>query len=418
MTVAENRDFNDVYSADGAQAVRDAIAAARSPLPPIPPYEEEASIVPSAVVTATPFVWRDPADLEPRRWLYGTSLIRKFLSLDIAPGALGKSSLKVVEALALCSGRPLLGKAVHDGPFNVWLYNLEDPDEETERRLHAALQWYRMEPADLAGSLYVNSGRSQPLVMAEETQDGARIITPVTQAVMDEIKSRSIDVLIIDPFVSSHRVSENDNRAIDMVAKEWSRIADVCNCSINLVHHVRKTNGLEVTAESSRGAVSLIAAARSVIVYNRMTKEEGERAGIAPEQRGFYFRTQNDKANLAPPEAADWQRMNNVDLPNGDKVGVACPWQWPDSFEGVATWHLKRVQAIVAEGTYRRDTQAKTWVGNVIADVLDVDPKKARGRINDILKQWIETGMLVEVEGFDDSRRPRTFVEVGTWHTD
>jgi hypothetical protein len=27
-------------------------------------------------------------------------------------------------------------------------------------------------------------------------------------------------------------------------------------------------------------------------------------AGIAEDQRGFYFRTQNDKANLAPPEKA------------------------------------------------------------------------------------------------------------------
>ena len=417
MSVAENRDFNDVFAADGADAVREAIRGARSMLPPLPPYEDEGAPEPAAM-RATPFLWRDPADIEPRRWLYGTHLIRKFLSLDIAPGGLGKSSLKVVEALALCSGRPLLGKPVHDGPFNVWLYNLEDPDEETERRLHAALQWFDLTPSDLGGQLYVNSGRSQPLVIAEETHDGARILMPVAEALIAEIKAREIDVLIIDPFVSSHRVSENDNRSIDMVAKEWSRIADVCNCSINLVHHVRKTNGLEVTAESSRGAVSLIGAARSVIVYNRMTKEEGERAGIAPEQRGFHFRTQNDKANLAPPEAADWHRMNNVDLPNGDKVGVACPWRWPDSFDGVAVWHLKRVQQIVGEGKYRRDTQAKTWVGNVIAEVLDLDPKKARGRINDILKQWIETEMLIEVEGFDDARRPKTFVEVGTWHTD
>lgn len=417
MTVAENRDFNDVFAADGAQAVRDAIAAARSPLPPIAPYEDEGEPAPSNFA-ATPFEWRDPATIEPRRFLYGTHLIRKFLSLDIAPGGLGKSSLKVVEALSMCSGRALLSKEVHGGPLNVWLYNLEDPDEETERRLHAAMQWFDLAPSDLGGGLYVNSGRSQPLVLAEETHDGARILAPVADALIAEIQARKIDVLIIDPFVSSHRVSENDNRAIDMVAKEWSRIADVCNCSINLVHHVRKTNGTEVTAESSRGAVSLIGAARSVVVYNRMTKEEGEKAGIAPTQRGFYFRTQNDKANLAPPEAADWHRMNNVDLPNGDKVGVACPWTWPDSFDGVAAWHLKRVQQIVGEGKYRRDPRSREWVGNVIADVLDIDPKQARARINDILKQWIETEMLIEVEELDEQRRPRTFVEVGTWHTD
>lgn len=426
MSVSENYDANDIARLHGLDHVRAAFDAREMPWaqesPPIEAYaseygDEDAGNE-SVSITASPFEWRDASEIPPRKWLYGTHLIRKFLSLDIAPGGLGKSSLKVVEALALCSGQALLGKEVHEGPHNVWLYNLEDPDEETERRLHAALDWYDLTPASLTGSLYVNSGRDQPLVLADETPNGARICKPVADALIAEIKAREVDVLIIDPFVSSHHVSENDNMAIDMVAKEWSRIADACNCSINLVHHVRKTNGSEVTAESSRGAVSLLGAARSVIVYNRMTKEEGERAGIPPETRGFHFRTQNDKANLAPPESADWHRMNNVDLPNGDKVGVACPWSWPDSFEGVATWHLKRVQQVVAEGRYRRDTQAKEWVGNVIADVLDLDPKKARGRINDILKTWIETEMLIEVEGLDANRKPKTFVEVGTWHTD
>lgn len=44
----------------------------------------------------------------------------------------------------------------------------------------------------------------------------------------------------VDPFVKSHKVIENDNGAIDDVVTEWAHIADECNCSIELVHHVRK----------------------------------------------------------------------------------------------------------------------------------------------------------------------------------
>ena len=33
------------------------------------------------------------------------------------------------------------------------------------------------------------------------------------------------DVLIIDPFVSSHEVPENDNGAMDRIVKEWGRVA-------------------------------------------------------------------------------------------------------------------------------------------------------------------------------------------------
>lgn len=372
----------------------------------------------AALIKATPFVWRDPAEIPPRRWLYGRHLIRKFLSLDIAPGGLGKSSVKICEALAMATGRSLLGKEVFEAPLNVWLYNLEDPAEEIERRIHAAASWFDITPEDVGNHLFVDSGREQPICIAEETPDGARIVRPVVDAVIEQLQERAIDVLSIDPFVSSHAITENDNRAIDMVAKEWSRIADICNCAINLVHHVRKTNGQEVTAESSRGAVSLIGAARSVVVYNRMTKEEGERAGIAPQYRGFYFRTQNDKANLAPPEAADWFRMNNVDLPNGDSVGVAAPWKWPDSFEGLTTWHVKEVQRLVDMGQFRKDVRSSEWVGLVIANVCNIDPETDRHRVKDILKKWIETDMLREVERTDEHRRTRVYVEVGTWHTD
>jgi len=366
-------------------------------------------------IKATPFVWRDPATIPPRKWLYSTHLIRKFLSLDIAPGGLGKSSVKIVESLAMASGRELLGKPIHEGALRVWLYNLEDPAEETERRIHAAALHYGIGPDEIDGRLFVDSGRDQPICIAEETPDGVRIVHPVSEAVIAELVERRIDVLSIDPFVSSHAISENDNRAIDMVAKEWSRIADICDCAINLVHHVRKTNGTEVTAESSRGAVSLIGAARSVIVYNRMTKEEAERAGIEPSKRSFYFRMQNDKANLAPSEAADWVRMNNVDLPNGDKVGVACPWQWPDAFAGLSTRDLYEVQLAIAAAEWGSDTQAKDWGGQAVANALSLDVEKDKGRIKDLIKTWISTKALGVERRTNANGRERPYLVVGSW---
>lgn len=416
MSVSDNFDANDVERLHSIEAVREAMNQRRDMLPPFAPYDEDEGE--PVAIKATAFAWRPETGIPPRKWIYGRHLIRKFLSVDVAAGGIGKSSVKVVEALALAADRTLLGKQVHDGPHRVWLYNLEDPDEETERRIHAAAKHFDIAPDDIGDRLFVNSGREQPVCIADETGDGARIVRPVADALIEQLKTNRIDVLILDPFVSSHAVSENDNRAIDMVAKEWARIADICDCSINLVHHVRKQNGSEVTAESSRGAVSLIGAARSVIVYNRMTKEEGERAGIAPEQRGFYFRTQSDKANLAPAEKADWHRMNSVDLDNGDSVGVACPWIWPDSFDGVSTWHLKQVQARVADGKYRKDVQSKDWIGVLVAEVCGLDKNDDQRRLKDIIKQWIDTDMLRYVEDFDDQRRPRIFVEVGTWHTD
>jgi hypothetical protein len=235
---------------------------------------------------------------------------------------------------------------------------------------------------------------------------------------------REIDVLIVDPFVSSHTVSENDNMAIDLVAKQWGAIADACNCSINLVHHVRKQNGEAATADSARGASSLIGAARSVLVYNRMTKDEADKAGVPPEQARYHFRVDNDKANLAPPESADWYRMNNVDLDNGDAVGVACPWKMPDAFDGVSVRDTMEMQKRVGEGPdgsgathWRESSQSKEWVGHAIADAcrLDSGDDRDKAKIKSMIKTWLREGVLETVEMEDNHRHAKRFIIVGNW---
>jgi hypothetical protein len=367
-------------------------------------------------IVATPFTWRPEEEIPARQWLYGRHLLRRFVSVDVAAGGTGKSSVKIGEALALASGRNLYGSEVHGGPLSVWLYNLEDPAEESERRIHATAKWFNIAPKDVDGRLFVDSGRDQRCVIATETEYGARIAQPVYEQIKAQLLERGIDVLIIDPFVSSHEVSENDNRAIDAVVKAWGRLADECNCSINLVHHVRKGNGQDSTADSARGAKALVDAARSVIVFNRMSPDDAALAGVPEDQRGFYFRTQNDKANLAPPDKAAWYRMNNVSLENGDQVGVACPWKWPELFDGVSTSHLIAAQKAIELGEWRLDVRSgDAWVGVPVAKVLDLDPKKHGKRIAKIVAEWIENEALKVVEKLDAQRHARKFVEVGKW---
>src|SRR4051794_22412297 len=61
-------------------------------------FDDEPPDCPGAgIISASPYVWREPAKLEPRRWLYGTHRIRQFTSVTVAPGGLGKSSLVIAE---------------------------------------------------------------------------------------------------------------------------------------------------------------------------------------------------------------------------------------------------------------------------------------------------------------------------------
>lgn len=372
---------------------------------------------PASAVIATPFVWRATAEIPRREWLYGKHLLRKFVSLDVAAGGVGKSSLKIGEALSMASGRDLYGKGLPEGALTVWLWNLEDPLDEIERRLHATAQRFQITAEEVEGRLFVDSGRDQPLVMADETPNGAKIIRPVVDALIAEMLARKVDVLQVDPFISSHAVSENDNNAIDMVAKEWNVVADRTGAAINLVHHVRKQNGSEATADSARGASALIGKARSVQVYNRMSEEEAKTLGIDETERFFFFRVDNDKANLAPPERGDWYRMNNVDLANGDSVGVACSWTPPDLFEGVTGRHLYNVQKAISEGDWRESPQANEWVGIAVAGalMLDHNDEKDKKKIARMVKVWLKEGALELIEKEDRKRMMRKYVIVKKW---
>ena len=403
MQGAEGSDFNDQAAHYGLEDVAAVFAALAAPE--------------NKLVWATPFQWRDAAEIPRREWLYGKHLLRKFVSVDVATGGVGKSSLKIGEALALSSGRDLYAKGIHEGPCTVWMWNLEDPHDEIERRIHATAERFKLNPNDIGNRLYVDSGRDQPLVIATEGPDGAVIQRPVVDALIAEMLERKVDVLIVDPFISSHAVSENDNNAIDIVAREWNVVAERTGAAINLVHHVRKQNGMEATADSARGASALIGKARSVLVYNRMTADEAASLGVDEADRRFFFRVDNDKANLAPPDATDWYRMNNVDLPNGDSVGVACAWTPPDAFDGITRQHLMQVQRGIADGKWRENAQSKAWAGHVVASVLDLDAsdKKAKRRISQVLRRWIAEGVLEVVKDLDETRHEKDFIVVGRW---
>jgi AAA domain len=371
------------------------------------------------VFTPKPFKYQDPDTLPRRQFLYARQYIRGFLSATLAAGGVGKSSLALVEAVAMASGRTLLGIKPQK-PLHVWYVNLEDPREEIERRVAAICLHFGIGPKEINGRLFFN-GCETEIVLASQTKSGAIVANPVVAGLTAALQG--LDVFTLDPFVSAHRVTENDNMAIDVVVKTLGRIAGEARTSIELIHHARKTNGAEITVEDGRGASALIAAARSVRVLNAMTKEEAETAGVGESSR-FYFRENIGKANLAPPSTkATWFRLEGVPLGNGsggdiddqDYVGVATPWRWPDAFAGVTLSDLGAVQARISEGRWRENSQAKDWVGYAVASVLKLDGtnRAHRAKIKAMLKQLIANGALVIVEGEDAKRNKRSFIEVG-----
>lgn len=389
--------------------------------------------VPEVRISATPFRWPDASTLPRRPWVFGRWLLRQTVSAIVSPGGVGKSSFVASMLLSLASGREdVLGKTVWGGPKTVWYWNLEDTLPELEMQFTAASMFHRVTQEACGNRVFIDSGpEGSALCIAVEDREGFKIAVPVVEALIAELKTRRVDVLVIDPFVSSHAVSENDNGAIDAVAKVWARIAKEANCAIVLVHHTKKLAGEKVTAEASRGAVALIAAARITLVLNRMDREEANRFGIVEDkERLRLFNVRDDKANRAPAEDALWFRMASQDIGNaagpddpygewGDSVGVVTRWTPPDAFEGLNVGHLLRVQEAIAGGAWKESVLATDWVGHCVGNVLGLDTTKGsadRTRITQLLRAWIGNKALVVVSRRDPRKREdKPYVEVGEW---
>lgn len=364
---------------------------------PMPIETAVAATAPAVVggVVALPFVWRHPHTIPPRRWVLGRWLLRNTVTAIVSPGGVGKSSLMATAMLSLATGNELLGKTVWNGAQRAWYWNLEDDGDELARQLHAAALHHGVTPESVGDRLWINSGPDgQQLCTALEENGKLSVLRPITEALIEQIKQWSIDVLVVDPFVSSHKVDENHNVYIDAITKEWAYIAKATGCAIGLVHHTKKLGGMRAGAESARGASSLVNAARSVLVLNRMTPEEGDHFKIPHGQEARYFNVQDDKHNRAPAEAAEWFQLVSVELGNGDSVGVVAPWQPPKPFDGINLRHLQQVQRLAYINEYRADWQSSPWIGEAVATVCGLNSEDDRKRIIAMVKTWIENGAL------------------------
>jgi RecA-family ATPase len=347
----------------------------------------------------TPYSMFNALTLPRREWVYGYDYIKKYISVTASAGGIGKTSLTVVEALAIATGKDLLDVPVRQ-QTNVW------------------------KAEDVQGKLFMDGEDDIQITLAAEGRDGLITNDDLLQLMTDKIKQNNIGVVIIDPFVSAHLVNENNNGSIQAVVAMLRKLARDTDSSIQLVHHIRKTNGDDATIDSVRGAGSLIGAARAARVINRVSMDDAMALGVDEHESLGIFRVDDGKANLAPPaDKCIYRRMHSVEIANGEHIGVATSFTLPDLFDGVTTKDALEVQRKVAEAEkndnpYRMSVQAKNWIGLAVCKQLnlDVEKKNEKTKAKKIVEQWISTKVLKQVE-VPDKRQGRDVqgVVVGEW---
>ena len=381
----------------------------------------------------------DARNLPTRGWIYGGHYLTGTVSATVANGGTGKTILALAEAIAMTTGRDILGVGHDDGGRRVLFWSGEESRFEIMRRVFAACQHYGVDPRELMPNdssdefclsgqgLFIASGLDSPLCIARAGPHGLAFDAAGAEALAEFIRENSIEVAIFDPFVTIHQVPENDNVAINAVVGVLKRIADDCRIALEIVHHTRKQvqGGGESTVGDARGASALVDAARSARVLNDMTEAEGRRAKVSNHRN--YFRCDNGKANYMPPATgSQWFQKVPLTLPNrdpfddspnaiGDIVGVVVPWRFPQPFDNVTPDHMRRVRDMAREGEYRADPRSPDWIGHAVAEVLDLDPEDDKARIKAVLKAWLANGVFKVAKRKDETRRERSFVVPGAW---
>ena len=141
-------------------------------------------------------------------------------------------------------------------------------------------------------------------------------------------------MLVVDPLVELHSLTENDNGEMRQVLAQIRSWAKRFNMAVLVVHHSRKAGGegaksIAGDADAARGGGSLNGAVRVNLSAVGMTEAEAQRYGMTGGAHEQYVRIDGAKANLSAKVKTQWLQKVVYDLENGDDAVSPEPWIAP-----------------------------------------------------------------------------------------
>lgn len=265
-----------------------------------------------------------PSAISPRPWLVERALLRKAVTLLLAAGSAGKSSLSLALAAHLSLGLDFAGFKTRKGCKTI-VYNGEDDVEEQSRRLLAVCMAHGFDFEVVKQNIMLLSSREIKLTLAATEHNRPVRNDTLVEHIVHEAKANDVGLIILDPLVKIHHCNESDNVHMDFVMETLTDIADEANVAILALHHTAKSQITDKTGnmDVSRGASSIVNAARIAFTLFNASQEDAEMYGLTDDERNLWVRMDDAKMNmaLAGTDAA-WFRRDGVRIPSLDIVGV------------------------------------------------------------------------------------------------
>lgn len=208
-------------------------------------------------------------------------IVQDYLYADvavfIAPGGMGKTTLKLYEAIHIALGRNLYGLKVRK-PGCVVIITGEDDRGILVSRLRL-----------IADAMYLNESEIEIVMDQVRICDVSGIGFKLTEMsfgsikqsdsvvqVIDTLKALNPVLVVIDPAVSFGVGESRINDAEQALIEVARRLKKALNCCVQYVHHTGKANAREKTVDqySGRGGSAFADGSRMVHVLQSMTPKE------------------------------------------------------------------------------------------------------------------------------------------------
>lgn len=369
---------------------------------------------------------RDVGDLvelpPPREKLLGNSFCKEFLSGLISPGGIGKTTLRILQALALtCGGVDekgigISGERVYQRS-RVLILCMEDSRKELDRRLWAMMRHHSIEPKDVKGWLFVDAPRGLKLALTGKKQQWIR--GELEGLVREAVQQYGFDLVIFDPLVDAHELDENFAGDMNYVCGLLTKMAIELAIAIDSPHHTRKGATAPGDPDSGRGSTAIPAKSRLVYTLTVMSLEEAKAFNVDPEDRFSYLRLDSAKVNIAPhARRARWFKLVGVSLgnatekyPDGDFVQAMEVWTPPETWQGMDADVIEAILSDIEQGMPNRQRYSNYNAAKERSAWLVVQnhcPEKGEAECKEVIRAWVNNGTLYVDEYHDPVRRAMT----------
>lgn len=267
------------------------------------------------------------SSIPKRPWMIDRLLMLYELTLIVAPGSAGKSSLILAIAAHLALGKDFGPYKTHTACKSI-IYNGEDDRAEQSRRLYAVCQTYNFDYNEVKKHIMLLSSDDFDMKLVSSQGRAPIVNEEMVKQLVALASNPEVGLIGYDPLVDVHEVDEGDSPQMNAVMKVFKRVAKQSGVASIIAHHTTKAGTTRQedrvgNADIARGASGIVNKVRIAYTLLNASQEDAEEYGMQDGERGSWVRLDDAKMQyVLSSDKPCWLRKEGVKIPSGDVVGA------------------------------------------------------------------------------------------------